>query len=126
MEEKTKIKSFTDLKAWQEAHKLVLLIYQITKNFPRDEKFGLIDQIRRAAISISSNIAEGFSKESRLDKKRFYYQSLGSLTELQNQLLVAKDVDYLEKSRFNEIATQTISVSKLTNALIKYVRSENT
>ena len=123
MEDKKKIKSFTDLRAWQEAHKLVLLIYETTKDFPKDEKFGLIDQIRRAAISISSNIAEGFSKESRLDKKRFYYQSLGSLTELQNQLLVAKDVDYLEKARFNEIAGQTISVSKLINALIKFVKN---
>jgi len=123
MEEKKKIKSFTDLKAWQEAHRLVLLIYKITKNFPKDEKFGLIDQIRRAAISISSNIAEGFSKESKLDKKRFYYQSLGSLTELQNQLLVARDVNYLERTRFNEIAEQTISVSKLINSIIKFVRN---
>ena len=58
-----KIKSFTDLNAWQEAHGLVLLIYKFTKNFPTEEKFGLIDQMRRCSVSVSSNIAEGFFKK---------------------------------------------------------------
>lgn len=119
---KTKITSFTDLRAWQEAHVLVLLMYKVTKNFPVDEKFGLINQIRRAVVSISSNIAEGFARRSQLEKKQFYYQALGSLVEIQNQLLIAKDLGYISKKSFNEIAAQTVAVSKLINSLIKYVK----
>ena len=113
--ENKKIKSFTDLEDWQEAHKLVLKIYKLTAKFLKEERFGLVDQVRRAAVSVSSNIAEGFSRHTSLEKGRFYYQSLGSLTELQNQILVAKDVGYIDKKQFDGVASQTISVSKLTN-----------
>lgn len=89
-----KIRSFTDLKAWQEAHKLVLMIYKIIKDFPEGEKFGLISQMCRAVVSISSNIAEGFSRRSSKEKIQFYKISQGSITELQNQLLIAKDIKY--------------------------------
>ena len=123
--ENEKIKSFTDLITWKEAHKLVLMIYKVTKTFPRDELFGLTDQIKRASVSISSNIAEGFSRRSNLEKKQFYYLSLGSLTEVQNQLLIAKDVKYIDKEIFKEIADQTVTVGKLINSLLKYVKSEN-
>lgn len=91
----TKIKSFTDLHAWQEGHCLVFDAYSITKEFPRDEKFGLTSQLRRAAVSVTSNIAEGFSRSSYQDKTRFYSIALGSLTEVQNQLLAARDVEYI-------------------------------
>lgn len=121
-----KIKSFTDLRAWKEAHNLVLMIYKITKSFPNDEKFGLTNQIRRSAVSISSNIAEGFSRRSQSEKKQFYYLGLGSLTELQNQLLIARDIGYLPKENFANIAQQTISASKLINSLIKYLNIPNT
>jgi len=97
MNQESKIKSFTDLKAWQEAHKLVLMIYKISKSFPKEEIFGLTSQIRRAAISITSNIAEGFSRKSYLEKIQFYFTSLGSLSEVQSQLLIAKDVNYFKK-----------------------------
>ena len=117
-----KIKSFTDLRAWKEDHKLVLMIYKITKSFPNDERFGLVDQIRRASISITSNISEGFSRNSNLEKKQFYYLSLGSLSELQNQLIVARDVNYIKNDDFQSIAQQSISVSKLINSLIKYLK----
>ena len=120
-----KIKSFTDLIAWKEAHKLVLMIYKITKNFPKDELFGLTNQIKRASVSISSNIAEGFSRRSDLEKKQFYYLSLGSLTEVQNQLLIAKDVEYINNNIFKEIADQTVTVGKLVNSLLKYVKSKS-
>jgi four helix bundle protein len=117
--ENKKIVSFTGLIAWQEAHKLVLLIYKLTKNFPKDEMFGLTNQLRRAAVSISSNIAEGFSRISYAEKVRFYSMAQGSLTEVQNQLLIAKDVGYLNSNDFNEIADQTILIHKLINGLIK-------
>lgn len=121
-ENKTKIKSFTDLNAWKEAHKLALLIYEYTDSFPGKENFGLISQMRRAAVSISSNIAEGFSRVTSKDKCQFYSVAQGSLTELQNQLLIAKDVKYLEKEKFKKAADQTVVVNKLINGLkrIKY------
>lgn len=114
-----KIKDFTDLNAWKEGHKLVLMIYDITKIFPKEEQFGLINQLRRASVSLTSNIAEGFSRKSYKEKSQFYSMSLGSLTEIQNQLLIAKDTNYITSSEFDRITKQTITVSKLTNGLIK-------
>lgn len=122
--EKIKITSFTGLIAWQEAHKLVLMIYTVTKTFPKEEMYSLIDQIRRCAISISSNIAEGFSRQSKKEKSQFYFIAKGSLTELQNQLLVAKDVGYLMKAEFTSIAEQTVAVHKLLNGLIKSAKNK--
>jgi four helix bundle protein len=114
-----KISSFTDLNTWKEGHKLVLAIYSLTKQFPNDERFCLTDQMRRCVISITSNVAEGFSRQSFKEKVQFYSIALGSLTELQNQLLVAKDVGYINKEDFVLSAEQTVIVSKLLNGLIK-------
>ena len=104
MENNTKIKSFADLQVWQEAHNLVLLAYQVTKKFPKEELFSLTNQIRRAAVSITSNIAEGFTRQSYKEKQQFYYMSLGSLAELQNQILIVKDLGYINQTEFNKIA----------------------
>lgn len=117
--ENNKIKSFTDLNAWREGHYLVLDVYKVTKNFPKEELFGLTNQLRRAAVSFTSNIAEGFSRNSYKEKIQFYIIALGSLTEIQNQLLVARDIGYITKEEFDKIASQTIKVSKITNGLIK-------
>lgn len=120
---KEKIRSFTDLIAWKEAHRLALMIYKSTDDFPTKETYSLIDQIRRCVISISSNIAEGFSRQSKKEKLQFYFIALGSLTELQNQILLARDLGYLEKDEFEKLADQTILVSKLINGLIKSLRN---
>lgn len=117
------IQSFTDLEAWKQGHQLVLAVYKHTKNFPKEETFGLTAQIRRAAVSITSNIAEGFSRYSYAEKKQFYAMSLGSLTEVQNQLLIAKDVEYMPKNIFDELAQLTVAVSKLLNGLLKKTKS---
>lgn len=114
-----KIKSFTGLNAWKEGHKLVLVIYKATNDFPKEERFCLVDQLRRAAVSITSNVAEGFSRYNHKEKTQFYRIALGSLTELQNQLLVARDVRYLSENSFRLLADQTVVVSKLINGLIK-------
>jgi four helix bundle protein len=114
-----KIRSFTDLNTWKEAHELVLKIYKITKKFPKEEQFGLTNQIRRAVVSITSNIAEGFSRSSYREKSQFYSMALGSLTEVQNQLLIARDIFYITKNEFNSLAEKTVTVSKLINGLIK-------
>ena len=113
------IKSFSDLATWKEAHKLVLMIYKVTKQFPPDEKFGLIIQLRRAAVSVSSNIAEGFSRNTNKEKVQFYYMALGSLTEMQNQLIISKDLSYMSESRFDELMKHVIVVNKLINGMIK-------
>ena len=115
----TKIKSFTDLYAWQEGHKLVIMVYKATKDFPKEEMFGITSQMRRCVISITSTIAEGFSRNTTKDKVQFYCMSHGSLTELQNQLLAARDIGYLSKEEFNKIANQTVIVHKLITGLKK-------
>ncbi len=122
-QESRKIKSFTDLNVWQEGHKLVLSIYKITKKFPREEQFGLSNQLQRAAISLTSNIAEGFSRNSYKEKLQFYSTALGSLTEIQNQLLIAKDIGYITRAEFDEIAEKTVLISKMANGLIKKSKS---
>ncbi|MEK7166858.1 MAG: four helix bundle protein [Patescibacteria group bacterium] len=78
------IKNFYNLNAWQKGHQLVLGIYKITKDFPKEEIFGTVSQLRRAASSITANIAEGFERYHFKDKIRFYYQSRGSIAEVQN------------------------------------------
>jgi four helix bundle protein len=117
-----KIKSFTDLVAWKESHCLVLDVYKITKIFPSEEKFGLTDQMRRCAVSITSNIAEGFSRKTKKEKAQFFYTSLGSVTELQNQRLLAKDIGYIQRTDFKLLADKTVISSKLINGLIKSSR----
>ena len=123
--EKIKITSFTDLNAWKEGHKLVLIIYKVSGDFPKEEIFGLISQMRRCAVSITSNIAEGFSRGTNKDKYQFYSMAQGSLTELQNQLLISRDVGYIADTKFQEIAKQTITVNKLINGL-KRIRDSYT
>ncbi len=118
-----KITSFTKLDAWKEAHRLVLLVYKVTKQFPPDELFGLVSQMRRCVVSITSNIAEGFSRQSYKEKIQFYSIALGSVTEFQNQLLIAKDVGYLSSSFFIEIAALSVTVHKIINGLIKRSKS---
>jgi len=110
--------SFTQLDAWKEGHILVLAIYNIVKTFPREELFALTNQKRRAVISITSNIAEGYSRKSYKEKIQFYYMSLGSLTELQNQLYIAKDICYISPDEFVSILNQTIKVHKIITGLI--------
>lgn len=118
-----KLESFTDLNAWRYAHQLVLKIYQITRQFPKDQAYSLVDQMQRAAVSIVSNIAEGFSRESYKEKVQFYSVARGSTTELQSQLLIARDLHYLAPGVFKEIADLSVVVHKLITGLIKSSRS---
>ncbi len=122
----TKIKNFTDLNAWKEAHKLVLMIYKLTDSFPQKEVLSLTSQMRRAAVSVSSNIAEGFSRKTNKDKAQFYTMSQGSLTELQNQLIISRDVKYIDNKTFMQTAEQTVTVNKLINGLKRIVKIQNT
>lgn len=118
-DKKETICSFTDLNTWKEGHQLVLMIYKTTKGFPKDELFSLTNQVRRCVVSITSNIAEGFSRQSYKEKIQFYYISQGSLTELQNQLIISRDVGYISDAKFKELFDQSVVVNKLLNGLIK-------
>lgn len=113
------IQSFRDLIVWQEGHKLVLMIYKTTESFPSRENYSLVDQMRRAVLSITSNIAEGFGRHSYLEKIHFYYLAKGSSTELENQLLVAKDLSYLSDENYQTIYKQLVSTQQLLQGLIK-------
>lgn len=118
-----KINSFTDLLVWKEAHKLVVTLYKTLNSFPKHEQYALNDQMRRCAVSVTSNIAEGFSRQGTKDKLRFYFMSKGSLTELQNQLMISRDVGYLSAEKYQEFEVQLVTVGKLLTGLIKSLRS---
>ena len=92
---RTPAQRFEDLIVWQKAHALTLRVYKVTKAFPREELFGLTSQMRRAAVSVGANIAEGFSKKSKSDKTRIFNIAQGSLEELRYFFIVAKDLAYL-------------------------------
>ena len=114
-----KIRNFTDLNAWRTGHELVLEIYKITRKFPREELFALTVQLRRAVISITSNSAEGFSRSSYREKAQFYSISLGSLTEVQNQVLISKDLNYITDQEYQAVEEKILSANKFINGLIK-------
>lgn len=120
---KPTIKEFTDLIAWQEGHKLVILVYKVTNDFPTKETYSLIDQIRRAATSVTSNIAEGFGRQTYKEKIQFYYLAQGSLTELKNQLLIARDVNYIQETLFQKCLAQANAAHQLLQGLIKKTKT---
>jgi len=108
---------------WQKSHELVLKIYDITKDFPRDELFGLTSQIRRAAVSIPSNIVEGKARGSNKEYKRFLLMARGSLEELKYQILLSKDLGYINGEQYDNITMFTNEVGKMLNALINKLKA---
>ena len=119
MNQDGKIREFTDLDSWKQAHLAVLEIYRLTKNFPDTEKFALTSQIQRASVSITSNIAEGFGRQTYREKVQFYYQAQGSLTEVKNQLILSKDLGYVNTIDFDRIMEQLVISHKLLQGLIR-------
>lgn len=123
MKEKQIIKNFTDLVVWKEGHILVLNIYKVTIKFPKSELYSLTDQLRRSVVSITSNIAEGFGRNYMKEKIQFYYLSQGSLYELQNQLIIARDLNYISNEEFLDLQKQIFLVCRLLSGLIKSSKS---
>lgn len=113
-----KIKAFTDLIVWQEGHKLVVDVYKVTQRFPKEETYSMVDQMRRAASSITANIAEGFGRQTYMDKVHFYYIAQGSLTELKNFLYIARDVNYLNENEFNNLMEKANGTHQLLQGFI--------
>ena len=122
MVEDNKIRNFTDLNAWKKSHELVLFVYKITESFSKKEIFSLTSQMRRSSISIISNIAEGFSRQSYKEKIHFYSIALGSVTELQSQFLIARDIGYIKRD-YKIFFENSVIVHKLINGLIRHSKS---
>lgn len=107
---------FQQLEVWQEADKLVLMVYRVTKEFSNEERFGLVSQMRRSAVSIPANIAEGFKRRGLQEKIRFYNISEGPLEELKHFFILSKDLDYIISNE--EFIAQAELVGRLLNGLI--------
>jgi four helix bundle protein len=121
--ENPKITDFKDLVAWQKAHGLAVNIYKATENFPKGEQFGLTNQVRRAIVSVASNIAEGFGRRTKADRIHFYDMARASLHEVQAQLLIAKDVDFLPESQYIDLENKAIECHKILTGLINKTKS---
>lgn len=119
-----RVKNFTDLEVWQKGHELVLQIYKITRDFPKEEKFGIIDQLRRAVSSITANVAEGFERYHFNDKIKFYYQARGSVAEIQNFLLLSKDLGYIKIQECEELNKQADTIRQMINGLIRSISNQ--
>lgn len=119
-----KIKNFHELDAWKKGHELALEIYKITKNFPKEELYGIVSQLRRAAISITANIAERFARYHFKDKIRFYYQARGSVAEVQNFLLLAKDLEFITLGACKKLGEKANKVAQLINGLIRSIERQ--
>lgn len=114
--------SFRGLIVWKKAHAFVLSVYKLTESFPKEEVYGLTSQMRRAAVPIPANIAEGFRKRGKADKARFMNTAEGSLEECHYYLILAQDLGYGETDRLREMLNE---VSRLLNAYAKAILSSN-
>lgn len=116
------IKSFENLDVWQIGKKLTIDIYRLTQGFPKDEVFGLTSQLRRAALSVPANIAEGFGRYHYLDKAKFYLNARGSLNELKSHLLISNELEFINKANFNDALHIIDDLGIRLNNLIKKTR----
>ena len=116
------LKSFRELVAWQKAYELTLEIYRVTRAFPRKEVYGFVSQMRRSAVSIPSNIAEGYQRKSRKEYMQFLSIAYSSCGELETQLLLSHDLGFMDSSNFKKIMSLQEEVAKLLFKLIKSLR----
>ncbi len=117
------MQNYKDLIVWQKAHENVLLIYSLTKGFPNQEQFGITSQIRRAAVSIPTNIAEGTGKSSKKDFANYLQSALGSTQEVEYLLLLSNELGYINKDQYLKINSLTNEVKAMLISLIKKVRA---
>ena len=110
-----------DLIVWQKSHELVLEVYKLTNCFPENERFGLIQQLRRSASSIPANIVEGKSKKTDKEFSSYLYNSRGSLEETRYHLLLSRDLEYIDKNQYNKLENLATEVSFLLNKLIETI-----
>lgn len=118
-----KTRSFKDLLVWQKAHQLVLKVYSVTKKFPKEEIYGLTNQIRRSSYSVPSNLAEGHKKKTIPNKLHFINIAEGSLEETKYHLILSRDLEYLTESKYSELMNDAEEVGRLLNGYEKYIES---
>lgn len=113
------LKTYKDLIVWQKAIALVLDIYQETSSFPKNEVYGLVSQMRRASVSIPSNIAEGRRRSSRADFRRFLYFAYGSGAELETQLIICYRLHYISQENFNKLHSLLVEIMKILSSMVR-------
>jgi four helix bundle protein len=118
------MRDFRKVKVWEKAHELTLRVYRISARFPGNEKFGLTVQIRRASASIPTNIAEGCGRDSIVELCRFMEIAMGSASEVEYQLLLARDLQYLGMQTYTELANHVTEVKRMLSAFIKKLKSD--
>jgi four helix bundle protein len=118
------IRSYKDLEIWKRGVELVTNVYSVTKDFPKSETYTLVDQIRRAALSTPSNIAEGHARRYRKEFRQFLFEALGSLAELETQLIIAGKLGYLEREKSNQSSSEMDAIGKMTRGLIKRLQTK--
>ena len=118
-----KINSYKDLQVWQKAIELVKKVYLVTKAFPNDEMYGLINQMRRSAVSIASNIAEGKSRQTKKEYIRFLYITIGSTAELETQVIIAHELKYIDKRTTEQISEHIDHIGRMTRNLISSLQA---
>ena len=116
------MKNFRDIKVWHKAHNLTLKVYKITETFPREEIYGLTSQVRRAAASIPTNIAEGSGRSSDAELARFLEIAFGSTSEVEYLLLLSKDLSLLDTSTYERINDEVIEIKRMLATFIKTIR----
>ena len=119
------LKNYKELNVWQKAYAFCLQIYRLSKHFPNEEKYGLTAQIRRSALSIPSNIAEGYGRKTTVDYIRFLYIAYGSLCELETQIMLSGDLTYLEQKDLENLKRNLSDVERMLNALIRSLESKH-
>jgi four helix bundle protein len=117
------LRNFRNLKVWERAHKLTVAVYKASESFPRQEVFGLQSQLRRAAVSIPANIAEGCGRESSLDCAHFFQIAAGSTSELDYELLLARDLSYISDEVYAPLSAEVEEIRKMLSALIRTMRA---
>jgi four helix bundle protein len=115
---------FKRLKVWEKAHRLVLRVYKNTRHLPEEERYGLTRQLRRSAASIPANIAEGCGRSTNPDLARFLDNAIGSASELEYHLLLAKDLDYLAQPEYETLTASAVEVKRMLGTLIPRIRSQ--
>lgn len=120
-----RINKFSELKVWQKGHEYVLAVYRASEDFPRSEQFGLQSQLRRSAVSFTSNIVEGFDRGSNKEFIQFLIIARASLSESQNQLLIARDLGFITSESFNKLADKSVEAHKMVNGLVKTLKLSN-
>jgi four helix bundle protein len=119
------VKNFKDLMVWEKSHQLALDIYCMTRQFPQDERFGLTSQIRRAAASIPTNIAEGCGRDGDRELARFMSIAAGSASEVEYQLLLANDLDYIQDELFKKLEMLVNEVKRMLNGFIEKLKANS-